>query len=410
MPRHVSKFRDTCPRFPDVRMETVSGVYLQGSIVVPIATYTAFITLLNEGKILPEIAKDLARDAFEVSVPPTIASGPQSEKPLTVTSTSTVSGQQSTKPTTVTAPSTVTSTVSDSQSVTPTVTDSQSVTSTVTDSQSGKRSTVTGEGDSKSADSKSDRIICPLYPTRPLAKQILCKIIQWGAKGEFPVELGRIKAFHNSIDHEAVKRLKSLSPDISKLVPKLLPISPLPQGTPPGQSTPLGKGTPLRKGTPSEDVGVIRETLMKICGLLKWDGALSLLGIERTVGSMPSIPPPLPLLVQNFKRLHTINSKKSGSILTTGARAWTKHAHRCSKGFWGVIKGSEAQKNAKAFDALKRVLTDAIWLNIHKTCEGTFLEIRNSLGYGVRWTADSVSFRGFLEPHVEGGHDVKWRH
>jgi hypothetical protein len=42
------------------------------------------------------------------------------------------------------------------------------------------------------------------------------------------------------------------------------------------------------------------------------------------------------------------------------------------------------------------------------------LEVRDALGYGARWAVsgdgDTVRFRGFLEPHVEGGHDVGWKH
>ena len=32
------------------------------------------------------------------------------------------------------------------------------------------------------------------------------------------------------------------------------------------------------------------------------------------------------------------------------------------------------------------------------------------VGYGVRWTADGLQFRGFLEPQMIDGHEVGWRH
>jgi len=39
---------------------------------------------------------------------------------------------------------------------------------------------------------------------------------------------------------------------------------------------------------------------------------------------------------------------KHPSKLTVGARAWCKHAHRSSEGFWGIAKGSEMEKNVMA--------------------------------------------------------------
>jgi hypothetical protein len=39
---------------------------------------------------------------------------------------------------------------------------------------------------------------------------------------------------------------------------------------------------------------------------------------------------------------------KNPSKLTVGARALCKHAHRSSEGFWGVVKGTEAEKNEMA--------------------------------------------------------------
>ena len=36
------------------------------------------------------------------------------------------------------------------------------------------------------------------------------------------------------------------------------------------------------------------------------------------------------------------------SILSVGARALCKHAHRSSEGYWGEAKGSESEKNEHA--------------------------------------------------------------
>jgi hypothetical protein len=36
------------------------------------------------------------------------------------------------------------------------------------------------------------------------------------------------------------------------------------------------------------------------------------------------------------------------------------------------------------------------------------LEVRTLEGYGARWTSDGSFFRGFLEPHMEDGHEKGW--
>ena len=38
------------------------------------------------------------------------------------------------------------------------------------------------------------------------------------------------------------------------------------------------------------------------------------------------------------------------------------------------------------------------------------IEMRTIKGYGVRWLHDGSEFRGFLEPQMEGGHLIGWRH
>lgn len=39
---------------------------------------------------------------------------------------------------------------------------------------------------------------------------------------------------------------------------------------------------------------------------------------------------------------------KNPPRLTVGARAWCKHGHRSSEGFWGQVKGTEIEKNEAA--------------------------------------------------------------
>jgi hypothetical protein len=159
--------------------------------------------------------------------------------------------------------------------------------------------------------------------------------------------------------------------------------------------------------------------------------------------------------------------------LSAGARAWSKHAHRSggstpsadattserakdasgppvskeqpkianvktkktkNEGWWGVPAGSVALLNARAFALLERVLAGATWRNLHWLPRGILVyETRVSEGYGMRWSRDlggllnsdgtgvrdecveeaterPWTFRGFVEPMMEGGHEVGWRH
>lgn len=42
-----------------------------------------------------------------------------------------------------------------------------------------------------------------------------------------------------------------------------------------------------------------------------------------------------------------------------------KHAHRSSEGFWGVIKGTEEQKNEMAMAIATLIIDECIWINAH---------------------------------------------
>lgn len=46
------------------------------------------------------------------------------------------------------------------------------------------------------------------------------------------------------------------------------------------------------------------------------------------------------------------------------------------------------------------------------TCQGELgvFEVRNIEGYGLRWSQNGHTFRGFLEPQMENGHEVGWVH
>jgi len=159
------------------------------------------------------------------------------------------------------------------------------------------------------------------------------------------------------------------------------------------------------------------------------DGIYAILGCRRTIGTVqlssttpPSylLPPTIPQLLDASRKRYKPNTKSS---LTVAARALAKHAHRGAEQFFGILKGSEAQKNEYADRVIHRLIDEAMWMNVH--CFGGIdesnpvLEIRTYEGYGARWSAIwnsdvfspvEVEFRGFLEPQMEGGHEKRWRH
>ncbi|KAJ3031340.1 MAPK protein hog1 [Rhizophlyctis rosea] len=174
---------------------------------------------------------------------------------------------------------------------------------------------------------------------------------------------------------------------------------------------------------------------------------LLLLGHRLTTGSaQDTLPPSLPHCIQAFVQKHPRdNSKGDGEKLTVGAKALSKHCHRDGTDrWWGDVTGTVSAKNRHAVNVLARIFANAGWMNIHSLPHNTRVyEVRTMQGYGARWyitdlppdtesetTSEekkkkkthtlgakipisptrTLEFRGFLEPPMEGGHDVGWRH
>lgn len=131
--------------------------------------------------------------------------------------------------------------------------------------------------------------------------------------------------------------------------------------------------------------------------------------------------------------------------LTAGARAWTKYSHRsmpkslegdqveegkrkASDGWWGTPCGPVAVINDKALEIFWKVMSTATWKNLHWLPHKVLVyEVRVAEGYGMRWSQDQRNvdgqtgltglrydrpwmFRGFVEPMMENGHELGWRH
>lgn len=124
------------------------------------------------------------------------------------------------------------------------------------------------------------------------------------------------------------------------------------------------------------------------------------------------------ILKTGFNKPHTVltpeelqrQKVKNPSKLSVGARALCKHAHRSSEGFWGEPRGTEIIKNNHAEKIANRIFDECVWMNVHSLPHDEFIiEIRMEQGYGIRWSIDGT-FRGFLEPQMEGGHTKGWKH
>lgn len=86
------------------------------------------------------------------------------------------------------------------------------------------------------------------------------------------------------------------------------------------------------------------------------------------------------------------------STLSVGGRALTKHCHRSTDKFWGIMEGkSESYKNEAAYSIALQILKECVWFNIHiMPNDDIIAECRINKGYGIRWKVDGT-FVGFLE-------------
>lgn len=141
-------------------------------------------------------------------------------------------------------------------------------------------------------------------------------------------------------------------------------------------------------------------------------------GFAVTAGSAYGhVPPSQSDCFELFCQVHDRRDNNVKAQLHVGGRAFTKHAHRASDGFWGISTGSNAAKNGLAEAVFERIWSNATWRNIFWLPHGIVaFEIRVKEGYGMRFQrpADQSAwtFRGFVEPSLPDGegHAKKWRH
>ena len=165
-------------------------------------------------------------------------------------------------------------------------------------------------------------------------------------------------------------------------------------------------------------------------------------GLALTIGSaLGQFPPSADQCLSAFQATNKVG-------LTAGARAWSKHAHRSafeetqsfennpskvdSIGWWGSPRGSVSIINDKALSLFWKVTNATTWRNLHWLPHDVLVyEVRVVEGYGMRWSKQCAprdsdgdvykqredagrdspwTFRGFVEPMMENGHELGWRH
>ncbi|KFK37177.1 hypothetical protein AALP_AA4G224000 [Arabis alpina] len=150
-----------------------------------------------------------------------------------------------------------------------------------------------------------------------------------------------------------------------------------------------------------EEVSQPCVALAHILSGLSYIGVQRLLGLSHTIGSIfHALPPPRSMLLASFMLPYKPQIK--GCTLTHGARALAKHVGRSSDRFWGVLHGTDSDKNRFAMDIINRFISHCCWMNMHIVPpHGEVFEIRVAQGYGARWSRDGTKFIGFLEPYIE---------
>jgi len=180
-------------------------------------------------------------------------------------------------------------------------------------------------------------------------------------------------------------------------------------------------------------------------------------GLAYTTGSaLGASPPSLQACLEAYQV-----SNSAG--LTAGSRAWSKHCHRSQiqnhsgseitpsanegdteeqerskskrkkiEGWWGTASGPISAINEDSLSLFWKVMNGATWRNLHWLPHKVLVyEVRLAEGYGMRWAQDLSGcdiqvqvgpgvnvqlekrpwiFRGFLEPQMENGHELGWRH
>ncbi|KAK8813150.1 hypothetical protein WA158_002742 [Blastocystis sp. Blastoise] len=153
-------------------------------------------------------------------------------------------------------------------------------------------------------------------------------------------------------------------------------------------------------------MSLLANNLLLLLDRITIRGLFSFLGIRTTIGSTDILPPHRETLIKSYN-----TQRNPKAYLTIGARALCKHAERSKTNYWARDKGNDLIQNELSQYVLQSLFNHCIWINTYILLDGyQIFEIRNSKGYGARWSANGDFFRGFAEPYMENGFEQKWRH
>lgn len=146
-------------------------------------------------------------------------------------------------------------------------------------------------------------------------------------------------------------------------------------------------------------------------------------GLAVTAGSAfdCGVTPPGKALCEELFRALPSRPDNQEIPLHVGGKAFTKHCHRDSSGWWGESKGTTSHKNALAETCFERIWEGRTWSNLFWLPHNVLAyEVRVAEGYGMRFQSTSAlasnsthvqwAFRGFVEPVTTASHDTQWRH
>lgn len=117
-------------------------------------------------------------------------------------------------------------------------------------------------------------------------------------------------------------------------------------------------------------------------------------GLVKTQGTIFLLPPHFQTLSETFNA-----PPKPKSLMSAGAVALCKHFERGGASsehsrphpFWPLPRGSNENKTILASQVLAKMMADLCWRNVLMLHPGVAVyEIRNSQGYGMRWTLNLV--------------------
>lgn len=115
-------------------------------------------------------------------------------------------------------------------------------------------------------------------------------------------------------------------------------------------------------------------------------------GMVRTQGTIFILPPDRDALIKAFQappRPKTRSSSGAVALCKHFERGGASSEHGKAHPFWPLPTGSNDNKTRLAAETLEKMLEDLAWKNVMLLHPGVAVyEVRNSSGYGMRWTLE----------------------